>query len=91
MEEVNVAGGNAVRAKRRTAWCVVKMFSDGLVVRSGMLFNSDSDARKCALGMRDFCLNKGDLVGAERYDGAKFAVYPVSFDEPEIDWEVAHG
>lgn len=89
MEEVNVAGGNAVRAKRRTAWCVVQRFSDGLVVHSGMLFNSDSDARKCALGMRDFCLNNGDLDGAEDYERAKFAVYPVEFDEPEIDWEVA--
>ena len=53
-----------------------------------MLFDSAGSARKCALGMRDFCLNNGDLKGAERYDGAKFAVYPVSFDEPEIDWEV---
>ena len=88
MEEVTVAGGNAVRAKRRTAWCVAKRFEDGLVVQSEMLFDSAGSARKCALGMRDFCLNNGDLKGAERYDGAKFAVYPVSFDEPEIDWEV---
>ncbi|MBQ1429360.1 MAG: hypothetical protein IIZ06_06795 [Kiritimatiellae bacterium] len=88
MEEVKVAGGNAASAKRRTAWCVVKRFSDGLVVRSGILFDTDSDARECALGMRDFCLNNGDLKGAERYDGAKFAVFHVEFDEPEIDWKV---
>lgn len=89
MNEVNVAGGNAVRAKKRKAWCIVQRFADGLVVHSGTLFDTDVKARECALGMRDFCLNNGDLKGAETYESAKFAVYPVSFDEPEIDWEVA--
>lgn len=88
MEEVKAAGGEAARTKRTTAWRLVMRFDDGIVVKTSCLFESEAEARKSALGMRDFCLNNGDLDRAEDYERAKFAVYPVEFDEPEIDWEV---
>lgn len=89
MKEAKVAGGRSVRAKKRRAWCVATRFADGIVTQGGILFDSEEGARRCALGMRDHCLNEGNLKGAEMYDASQFAVYPVEVEEPEIAWEAA--
>lgn len=89
MKEVKVADGDAARTEKRTAWRVVKRLPDGFIVRSGVLFDSEDEARRCMMGLRDWYLNNGDVEGAERCEGSMFAVYPVEFDDPEIDWEAA--
>lgn len=63
--------------------------TDGVVSTTCTLFESAEEARECAIGMPQWCLDNGRPKDAKDYESAKFAVYPVEFDEPEIEWDDA--
>lgn len=87
MKEIKNNPGTVVGTKKVVKYLTVWKFKDGMESFSAVLSDSYESEKACDDGLADYCLERGDQAGAERWSTCKYFVFPVTIEVPVVKWD----